>query len=435
MRELWKRLLPAALAVGVVTGCAGGSGVKEPPVREHWEVLRREERLPAVGSRWYPQRVEELIPRSDYGELVPFAGAVFYVTYPGALEEAAYPTTLYGLMTLDGAVVLDPVCTSIEQMSYSEEDGTTVRLPVWKLTRADPEGAQGEAVALAAQDGSWSTGFRYWGACASPVGVFAGGQDGLCQLEEDGGTQQCAWSWEELGVNRPENFPWFTGDAYTAARWTGEALFLGVWGVDWDTARLLHPETGEVETMPAQTWYGREEEYYLRRGQDQWETQAQEDGTVVVSRGEESFRFASPLPADRYPVVWDGRVVFETYEYDDAYQQVAEKCRFAVTDLEGTPLLPAQAGQLEVLRGAEEAYFAVRSAQGADWSLYAWDGTPAAVLPGEADSWCWMSGPLAEVRSPEGAAYYRPDTGECVFRTWFTLEDRMGNLPFEGGTD
>ena len=52
MRELWKRLLPAALAVGVVTGCAGGSGVKEPPVREHWEVLRREERLPAVGSRW-----------------------------------------------------------------------------------------------------------------------------------------------------------------------------------------------------------------------------------------------------------------------------------------------------------------------------------------------------------------------------------------------
>ena len=117
MRELWKRLLPAALAVGVVTGCAGGSGVKEPPVREHWEVLRREERLPAVGSRWYPQRVEELIPRSDYGELVPFAGAVFYVTYPGALEEAAYPTTLYGLMTLDGAVVLDPVCTSIEQMS------------------------------------------------------------------------------------------------------------------------------------------------------------------------------------------------------------------------------------------------------------------------------------------------------------------------------
>ena len=56
-------------------------------------------------------------------------------------------------------------------------------------------------------------------------------------------------------------------------------------------------------------------------------------------------------------------------------------------------------------------------------------------LPGAADSWCETSGPLICVHAPDNAAYYRPDTGECVFRAWFTLEDRMGNLPFEGGTD
>ncbi len=31
-----------------------------------------------------------------------------------------------------------------------------------------------------------------------------------------------------------------------------------------------------------------------------------------------------------------------------------------------------------------------------------------------------------EVLGQEGAAYYRPDTGECVFRAWFDLEERPG---------
>ena len=45
---------------------------------------------------------------------------------------------------------------------------------------------------------------------------------------------------------------------------------------------------------------------------------------------------------------------------------------------------------------------------------------------GGTGSWCSLQGPLVEVLGQEGAAYYRPDTGECVFRAWFDREERQG---------
>ena len=72
---------------------------------------------------------------------------------------------------------------------------------------------------------------------------------------------------------------------------------------------------------------------------------------------------------------------------------------------------------------------AVCPAGESDWTLYTWKGEPGPTLPGGPESSCGTSGPFAEVRSADGAAYYRPASGICVRRTWFTLEDRTAGLP------
>ena len=429
--RLWR---PACLGLAalLLAGCAGpapaSSQGETPPaasngVEEHWSVLgEREERLPAVGSRWSEGPMEEVTPGPDYGELVPFIGAVCHLYYPGEDDTAfrdTYPTYLYGLMTADGQVVLDPVCTSCIQMSYDLESGGAQALPVWKLIRGDPSSEApfgGELVALSALDGSWATPFQYRGAIGSPVGVFAGDSEGLALLDTAKGEEKRAWTWTQLGIDQPEYFPWLTGDAYTAAHWEGGRLYLGVWGEEGETALLLEPESGAVTSMPAQEWYQHLETLYSQRTWEGWvDVSASEGGTVTVSRGEASYTFPSPLPAVYYPYAIQDRVIFQDYVFG----------RLAVTTLEGETVLPAQEGQLAVVETNSGNYLAVQSEADGDWQLYNWEGRPGAILPGGPDSACQGVGPLVEVRSLDCAAYYRPDTGECVFRTWFTLEDRM----------
>ena len=77
----------------------------------------------------------------------------------------------------------------------------------------------------------------------------------------------------------------------------------------------------------------------------------------------------------------------------------------------------------------ESLRLAVCPAGETDWTLYTWKGEPGPTLPGGPESSCGTSGPFAEVRSADGAAYYRPASGICVRRTWFTLEDRTAGLP------
>ena len=102
-------------------------------------------------------------PSPDYGELVPYAGAGYYLVYPdgeGGTVQSPSLSTLYGLMTVDGCAVLDPVCTGVYASSYLDGQGTSHTLPVWELTRTDPEAGNprnGRLTALAARDGSWVT--------------------------------------------------------------------------------------------------------------------------------------------------------------------------------------------------------------------------------------------------------------------------------------
>lgn len=210
-----------------------------------------------------------------------------------------------------------------------------------------------------------------------------------------------------------EDFPWFANDMETTAQWAGDAFFLGIWGEGY-TAHLLDPETGAVATLSAQAWYERDGARYT--AQTGWQAEAAEDGTVTVSKGDTSYTFQSPLPAVQYPYVQEDRVFFYDYSSSAA----------AVTTLEGKTVLTAPLGQLNTLFGEDVRYLAACPQDGADWTLYSWDGEALVTLPGGTGSWCSLQGPLVEVLGQEGAAYYRPDSGACVFRAWFDLEERPG---------
>ena len=413
------------LCAGLLSGCAGPAGEAAPApgpnVEEHWSVLEETGRLPAVGSRWRAGPMEELTPGPNYGALIPFAGAGYYRVYPGGEDGAVQSpslSTLYGLMTLDGCVVLDPVCDFISRLSWTDEKGQDQRLPVWELTRGSPEAGDpvgGALSALAAQDGSWSTPFQYWGSVGSPAGIFAGDRENLYLLDSGTGAEKGRWSWEELGVADPERVPWFTGDVYSTTQWRDGRLYLGSWGEDYD-ARLLDPETGEVTPLTDRAWAERVDAAFQNWDADWWEVTTGEDDSVTVSKGAEVYTFPSPLPGESYPYEMDGRVLFQDYGSGS----------FAVTTREGELVLPAQKGELSTLEPEGGKYLAVQKTPDGDWQLYDWDGNPGVLLPGGTESWCRPAGPLVEVHSRENAAYYRPDTGECVFRAWFGLEERPG---------
>lgn len=110
----------------------------------------------------YPRRDgphDTLLPAPDYGPLVPFPGAVTTTVWYAGEWVTSY---LYGLMTLEGETVVDPVYSSVTLLTRGNGGDTPDPLPAMVLTRytgeKDPE--TGQPVfrsALAARDGSWVT--------------------------------------------------------------------------------------------------------------------------------------------------------------------------------------------------------------------------------------------------------------------------------------
>ncbi len=92
-----------------------------------------------------------------------------------------------------------------------------------------------------------------------------------------------------------------------------------------------------------------------------------------------------------------------------------------------------QDGQVEALQGDEASWLAVRKDQGRQWNIYDWKGELSCTLEGEEDSWLSLSGPLLELRCRNYTAYYEPESGTCVFRTWFSLGDRGGEAQEPAG--
>ena len=436
------KLPPLILAAALLAGCAGPAGQSassSPPpsssqspggsasgsagaqvqVQVDWSVLEGEgpASLPAVDPRWYEDYTDTLIPRPDYGILIPYAGALATVRSP---VDASYDYSvgLYGLMARSGAAVMDPVCTSIYRASYTIEEGDSVSLPILVLEKGDEtlgSPVNGALLALAAADGSWCTGFSYWGCAASPTALLAGNGERLFLLAPETGETVKEWSWKELGIDEPASVPWVTGDAYSCVQWTGDRFFLGCYGENWDTARFLDPMTGEVSTCSAQDWYEQQDQKYQDMPQTWWNAQNNGDGTYTLSLGEESHTVSAPLDMGEYlPYVRGGdRVIFDNCQGS-----------FAVTDLEGAVILAPRKGTLEVLQGTLEgagSWLAVCGGDRPEWDIFTWDGALSATIPGDEGSWCTTAGDLIEVRSEHMAAYYRPEDGSCVRRMWFGL--------------
>lgn len=369
------------------------------------ESSEQAEPLPEVGRRWYPEFTDHLIPCPDYGELVPMRGP-----YVGAAGRV-YPWG-DGLMTIDGKVVLDPVLDDVYYCCCTDENGDTIPLPALYLSRymrADGS-EQMEQVALAASDGSWVTGFDYWGCIEFPGGLAVGDHDRMSILDPETGETLRSWTWEALGLQGPEEVYWVTGDAYVTAQWALGALYLG--DGSQGHVRLLNPETGAITEVEAQKLIDYFDRIYNTLGHGLTEARIMEDGSSVLTYRGKEYRFPSSLPRNDYPwITTTGQVLFNSKD---------GQC--AVTTLDGQIILPVQPGEAEELPALDGGnLLGILNDEG--WQIYDREGTLLSRLPGGEMSRADIVGPLVEITEDNCASYYRPETGECVFRTYWAEEN------------
>ena len=94
---MFKKFTALLLALCVIFGFAGCTE-EQPEYKE-------------TDGRWYTEYTDTLIPRDDYGKLYIFTGG--YVN-----TKDGYVDHRYGLMTLDGKIVVDPVYTHYQKMEF-----------------------------------------------------------------------------------------------------------------------------------------------------------------------------------------------------------------------------------------------------------------------------------------------------------------------------
>ncbi|MBQ2965179.1 MAG: WG repeat-containing protein [Clostridia bacterium] len=99
-------------------------------------------------SRWYEEFTDTLIPRDDYGELVIFTGGYCHDESNGYLSEE-----LFGLMTLDGKIVVDPVFNRYRTYELDDKKYYNMKITENELY----EGGEYKCTSLlVASDGSWA---------------------------------------------------------------------------------------------------------------------------------------------------------------------------------------------------------------------------------------------------------------------------------------
>lgn len=195
-----------------------------------WSALEPYEPPELIYRRWYEEPVRELRPLDGgYGVLVPYVGSAPPDMYWGGVYE-------YGLMTMDGAIVVDTAYSDVYRLSV-EEAGERTRLPVLALMTTEPfldeEGwTHGiQRFGAAALDGSWSIPTQY-------DGIIAFSSDGFFLWEEGvvrtyGTDGQLRHSVPYSNVNVLGNFEF--------ERLDGEVLA----DLDGTTLRLINLTTGE----------------------------------------------------------------------------------------------------------------------------------------------------------------------------------------------
>lgn len=291
-----KKYLTALVLSGLLlTGCApgrpvsGGSSaagssasVSQPDasrtepgaagVQVDWSRLegKTQPRPDVDGGRWYPEYTDRLIPGSDYGTLVPYLGTQAYSfnrwEYEGETQEyfSDWPTSFYGLMTREGKIVVDPVYQYAISYSY-RWDGQDLALPVLLLAQSDPAWAEfgtGMRYAVAAEDGSWTTGFEFLNYTNKGDQLFLLRPEGCTLLDSKTGVRK-DWSWEELDMpgsgeeleSALSFIQWAVG-----LTWLDEGVCLGPdiaqEEINWENVqvRVFQPETGEITWVEQSQW-------------------------------------------------------------------------------------------------------------------------------------------------------------------------------------
>lgn len=335
-----------------------------PPVEEpnsgvytDWSKLGEREPLPeVVGSRWYEDYTNALIPREDYGPLIPYAGLRLMDNWP------AMTGCLYGLMTRDGAVVTDPVYSSVSCPNGFGREGFYT-LPLLVLEQADEAAGEEDwdlaAYAVAARDGSWCTPFDYCGYAHSEEGLLLFQPDSITVMAPDGEIQR-VWTVEETGFSQ-EAFDSMLNSISWGEGWSGSRTE-NYMAIDWvengEYNRVLCFDlvTGELCEIP-------DEEFY-----------------AGYPEGEDH---PSPIP--------------------DAYFQQDSLLG------SGAPGLLVKSDYSE--NGVTAAYFRE-------------DGTPLPQLTPDDLWYCQVNliDGLVEVLDWNMASYYDLETWECVFRTYLNYE-------------
>jgi len=334
-----------------------------PAVHTDWSRLGEREVPPRpVGTRWYEEYTDHLIPRNDYGPLIPYAGLRLMDDWP------ADSGCLYGLMTREGKVVTDPVYSRVYRPGSYDASGRWRPLPLLVLKQGDPhadEDAWDPAVcAVAAADGSWCTPFDYRAVTADSAGLLLFQPDSLTVMTAEGEIRR-VWTAAEMGISRDE-FDSILSDVTWGEGWGGQRhgdyMALG-WEPesDYTIIRGFNLVSGGVEVF----------------SQAEWD---------ALSEG------ASDYPPEPEPVIPDAvRKTDQMLGYDAP-------------------------GLLELTEYSEQSMTR---------TYYREDGAPLPGLTLYGGRWyegVSVVGGLIEVLEWNTASYYDLDTLECRFRTCLNYE-------------
>jgi hypothetical protein len=180
---------PGAKSLPPASTTAAPETSSGPNVATDWSRLTPYEPEEPLYTRRYAEYTDTLVPANNYGPLIPYLG-----------EDRGDIGRLYGLVTLAGELVTDPVFTRVWRGGTSGGYHDNPPLPYLMLTKgvssSSPDEWPGPSLwAMAAPDGSWCTEFKYvmeeelviWGrdqySSCSEDGLFVLDGDALVYLD------------------------------------------------------------------------------------------------------------------------------------------------------------------------------------------------------------------------------------------------------------
>lgn len=351
-----KRILPLVLSMALLLcGCQTGgdepvhttppttqTAPQEPapaeseslsPVFTDWSVLTPYEPVEERYTRRHEEFTDRLTAADDYGLLLPYIGKQVWLT--GYIDSPF----LYGLITRDGEIVVDPVYTYVYHLSYGSDI-----LPVLSLGHygSGVDGQRHTVTVVAAADGRWVAegDFRRVNAADGQTIVALSADGTLTALDMEGNTR-CTFTPREMEFVTGLGFDW---KAYAAAYdygyfidWVGGIGCLRVWSEEAPIA-YIDVYAGEISVeppspMPEEPQWGYEQpegfdDYvYVEPTTDPWDGTMYylgyrnagydvmtRDGTILTRCGSIGYRT---------PWIWAGCVPF------------VDKTSFGYQDLEG----------------------------------------------------------------------------------------------------